>query len=145
MFTSVSPIALEAARLMLRASVGSFFAASGFRKLCNPEVRAKVESLFAKLHVPAPLGTCVRWGEFLGGLGVIVGCLTPLACGGLTLILLGAVALDVWRVDIAGKHPHGLADWLAKLWDVPETLLVVMLGVLALLGAGRFSIDAFLF
>lgn len=145
MFSSVSLIALEGARLALRVSLGSFFAASGWRKLCEPETRAKVEGLFAKLHVPAPLGACVRWGEFLGGLGVMAGCLTPAACAGLIVILAGAIKLDVWAADIAGKHPRGLADWLAKLWDVPETLLIVMLAVLALLGAGAFSIDAFLF
>lgn len=145
MFTSASVLALEASRLILRASLGSFFAASGWRKIAEPEVKAKVEGLFAKLHVPPLMGAAVRYGEFLGGLGVMAGALTPVACGGLVLILVGAIALDVWRADIAGRHPHGLADWAAKFWDVPETLLIAMLACLALLGAGAFSVDAFLF
>lgn len=137
-----SPLALDAARVGLRVGLGAFFACTGANKLWCAPIRENVQGLFAKLGVPRPLARAIPAGEFLGGLGLLAGAATPLACAGLVAILGGAIALDTWRADVAGKHPRNCLDWVAKALCEPEAQMILSLAVLAVLGAGRFSLDA---
>jgi len=122
----------------IRVALGAFFASSGYHKLFVPEVSAKVDGLFAKLGVPPIQRHLVKWGEFLGGVGLLAGVLTQLAALGLLIITVGAICLDCWQ-DVVAKKPRDPADWIAKAIYLPETLLCLLLTVLLLQGPGVLS------
>ena len=48
-------------------------------------------------HLPLPVAALVGYGEFLGGLGVLVGVLARPAAAGLLLIMLGAIGTVHWK------------------------------------------------
>lgn len=132
---------LEYVQLGERLALGTFFAISGAHKVFDPAVRLKMAGLFQRLKVPWAL-PAVAGGELAGGLGLIAGCLTSAAAAGLMVILAGAIYLDVWAADIAGKHPRDLPDWIAKTLYCPEVLMFWLLASVILLGPGPLSIDA---
>ena len=51
-----------------------------------------LQNFSAFTHLPLPVAALVGYGEFLGGLGVLVGVLARPAAAGLLLIMLGAIA-----------------------------------------------------
>lgn len=132
---------IDAGLAVLHVATGVFFTISGYRKTFNPETHAKVTGLFRKLGVG---NRFVEWsvplGEFLGGIGLIVGCLTQFAAAGLLLIICGAYCLDIWP-EVKAKHPQGLCDYVSKCLCTPEGQLIVVLVTLILTGAGRYSFD----
>ena len=81
--------------------------------------------------------------EFLAGLGVAFGFLTPLAALGLATICLVAVYADgINRVK--GWGAIDKADVIDDVLYLPEVLYVMLLGLFVANGAGPFSIDAVL-
>lgn len=131
-------ITADLSSLLIRAAVGLFFASSGYHKLFVPEVSAKVDGLFASLGVPPIQRHLVKWGEFLGGLGLLFGVLAQPAALGLLIITVGAICLTCWK-DVVAKHPRDAFDWVAKTIYLPETLLVLLLFVLLIQGPGLLS------
>jgi len=131
-------IAADVSSLAIRAAVGLFFASSGYHKLFVPEVSAKVDGLFARLGVPPVQRRLVKWGEFLGGLGLLAGVLAQPAALGLLIITTGAICLDCWQ-DVVAKKPRDAFDWVAKSIYLPETLLCLLLLVLLIQGPGLLS------
>jgi putative oxidoreductase len=94
---------------------------------------------FAKQGMPAPLTVLVMIGELLGGLGVLVGCLTRLAALGPAIVMVGAIVTVHWQngffmnwFNQPGRG-HGIECNLAYL---------AMALALVLTGAGPLSIDA---
>jgi uncharacterized membrane protein YphA (DoxX/SURF4 family) len=75
----------------------------------------------------------VAWGELVGGVALILGCLTRLAALGLIVIQAGAVATVTWGKGFSflagGGYEYNLA-------------LLAMCLALALEGAGPLSVDA---
>lgn len=134
---------LEYVQIGERLALGTFFAISGAHKVFDPDVREKMTGLFTRLGV-AWARPAVSLGELAGGAGLITGTLTQIAAGGLMVILAGAIYLDVWAADIAGKHPRDTADWVAKTLYCPEVLMFWLLASVILLGPGPLSIDSFL-
>lgn len=117
----------------LRISVGIVMAAHGWMKLSDPAATA---SAFRNMGVPAPEVSVylAMAGEFLGGLGLIVGLLTPVAAFGI---------LSTMTVAILVVHlPNGL---MAKNggFEYPLTLFMVALYFITR-GGGPFSLDALL-
>jgi putative oxidoreductase len=49
------------------------------------------------MGLPAPAVYAVCFGEFLGGIGLIVGCLSRVAAAGVTIIMVGAVVFVHWK------------------------------------------------
>jgi putative oxidoreductase len=81
-------------------------------------------------HMPLPVAALVGYGEFLGGLGVLLGVLSRLASAGLGLIMLGAIFLV--------HLPHGY-DSQKQGFEYPLTLLLLAVAILAA-GPGRLTL-----
>ena len=82
--------AVDLSLLVVRVIVGVIFAIHGAQKLFpvfgGPFLNKLVEGL-------GPLGYLVAIGEFLGGLGLIVGFLTRFSAASLIVIMIGAIAM----------------------------------------------------
>jgi putative oxidoreductase len=132
----------DVASAVLRVTLGAFFTISGYHKLFNPDRRA---SLAENLKSDGVYSRAAMWavplGELLGGLGVLFGALTLLAAFGLIAICVGVLVLEgPGRVrELKPLDPADVVDdWLY----LPETLYIVMLVVLILIGPGAWSVDA---
>ena len=126
--------------LILRLVLGLVLAAHGSQKLFGmfggygiKGTGGWMESIGIK---PGALfATFAGLGEFLGGLGVAVGLLTPIAAAGVIIVRLVAIATvhikkGLWNTNGGYEYP-----------------LLVIAGALALAltGAGSISLDAVLF
>ena len=93
--------------------------------------------LFHQLGFPTVVAVLVAIGEFFGGLGLLVGCLTRVAAGGVGIIMLGAILLVHWQVGF-------FMNWAGQ--PVREGfefhILAVGLAIaIVVLGGGKWSID----
>lgn len=116
----------EVALTMNRIALGTFFAISGYHKLFNSQRHASVVATLKACNIPF-IGFC-QWFvpsvEFLGGLSLISGILSPLAAFGLIAICLVATITDGLS-RIPGYQPIDKADWLDDLLYLPEVLYIV--------------------
>jgi putative oxidoreductase len=125
--------------LLLRVGVGATFSLHGFQKLLGwfgGGGRRRTAAWFASLGFgDGRLATWMAGGsEILGGLGLAVGLLTPLAAAALagtmtTAALVNRAESGFWSVD--------------KGWELNGYLIVVALAV-AVAGPGALSLDAVL-
>ena len=134
---------VEIALTTVRVATGTFFAISGAHKLFH---KARHETLRDTLVADGvPFIRFNEWFvpavEFLGGLAVVIGLLTPLAAFGLLAICCVACAVDGIK-KICAWNPLNRADWLDDLLYLPETIYALFLSVLVAGGAGRYSVDA---
>jgi putative oxidoreductase len=128
--------------LVIRVSVGGFFAVSGAHKLFNPARRQALRETFAADGVTLPsMMFVVPTGELLGGLGVSFGALTVVAALGLAVLCVGACALDGLR-RIPSMNPLDLADRAIDVLYLPEVLYVLCLLAVISFGPGVYSLDA---
>jgi len=120
--------------LLARITVGVLFMSTGWGKVHHLD---KVAQFFAELHIPAPAfqATLVSYVELLGGALVLIGLGTRLAA--LPLIASMVVAL----ITAKSGEIHGLPD----LFGLVEWTYLALLAWLALAGAGRISLDQWLF
>ncbi len=118
---------LDYALLFLRIMVGLVFAASGLKHVRQPEERSK------EIGLPVPVTLFLGGAELSGGVAVIVGFLTQLACIGLLLIMLGALQkkLFVWKTGFWGQDGFG---WNYDL--ICSSMLIVILST----DGGRFTL-----
>ena len=118
--------------LILRVLMGAALMLHGWGKILNPFHWNDS----AKQPAPAILQALVALGEFGGGLGLVVGCLTPLAALGVIITMLG-IWFKVHRGD----------PWVNPGGKSFETASVFFITALTLLftGPGRYSLDAILF
>lgn len=117
--------------LILRIGLGIVFISHGWMKIRNPSQWAQNMGL-------APIfGILVSIGEFFGGLGILFGFLTQIAAIGPLLVMLGALRyhIFVWKQQFINLENGS--------WEYPFFLAVAALAI-ALLGAGEYSIDAWL-
>lgn len=132
----------DAALLVIRLSVGGFFAVSGRHKLFNPTRRQDLRATFAADGVTLPaMMYVVPLGELLGGLGVAFGALTIFAAVGLAALCIGALALDGFK-RIRAMRPLDPADRVDDVLYLPEVLYVVCLLAVLSFGPGAYSLDA---
>jgi uncharacterized membrane protein YphA (DoxX/SURF4 family) len=129
----------------MRVALGSFFVLSGIHKLTNKERHQTFVETLRGLGIP--LIGLLQWFvpgvEFLGGLGVAVGCLTPLAALGLLVICMVALVTSSPTV-IASYKPIDRADRVDDWLYQPETLYALMLLYFITAGAGPVSVDQLL-
>ena len=129
------------APVVIRVVLGIAFVAHGGQKMFGwwggPGFGGTIDA-FAKQGMPAAMTVLVMIGEFFGGLGVLVGCLTRLAALGPAIVMLGAMVLVHAQngffmnwFNVPGRG-HGIECNLAYF---------AMAVSLVLSGAGPLSID----
>jgi len=123
----LAPLALT----LLRLSTGVIMSVHGWQKLTNI---AGVTEGFGKMGFPAPeiMVYLAVGGEFLGGLGLIVGLLTPIAAFGVACTMAVAIFKVHWSSGLLAQN-NG--------FEYPLTLFMVALFFM-INGAGPISLDA---
>jgi putative oxidoreductase len=125
--------------LLARIAVGLLFFLSGRGKLFVPERREQMRQTLIEAHVPFPEFNAVLVStiEFVCGLLLLIGALTPLAC--VTLSGVMVVALTTTAVSNIKAPP--LLGWLSEFLYLPEVLCLVILVWLFFSGPGWLSVD----
>jgi putative oxidoreductase len=119
--------------LILRLVVGAAFVLHGW-----PKIQAPTGWMGPDAPVPGILQACAAAAEFVGGMLLMAGLLTPLAALGLCVTMVVAIMFHVNRGDPFVGKP-GTAGY-----ELAAAYLSAVLAILCL-GPGRFSIDALLF
>ena len=129
--------------LLVRVSVGLFFAVSGANKLFVAGGTQTMYQTLVKAKVPFPrlMTYFVSGVEFVGGSFVAVGFLSSPAC--LALLVDMIVAILTTKLS---AMPKGLSplNWLDDFLYLPEVLYVLFFFWLILSGPGKFSVDYWL-
>jgi putative oxidoreductase len=126
--------------LLVRVSIGLFFAISGGNKLFVAGGTKPVYETLVKAKVPFPHQTAyfVAGVEFVCGSLVAVGFLSSPACVALLIDMTVAVLTSALPT-----LPKGLSrlNWLDDLLYLPEVLYVLFFIWLIFSGPGKFSAD----
>jgi putative oxidoreductase len=125
--------------VLARIAVGLVFSLSGRGKLFVPERRDQMRQTLIKARVPFPNlnAVFVSTVEFVCGLLLVIGALTPLASAMLGCVTIVAIMTSAIR-NIKASCPLG---WLAGFLYLPEVLYLVILIWLFLSGPGWLSVD----
>jgi putative oxidoreductase len=126
--------------VMVRIALGLFFAISGANKLFVPSQTQIMYQTLVVANVPFPhlMTYFVSSVEFVGGLMLIAGFFTSLAC----IALMGDMVVAILTTKLAGL-PQGVSplNWLDNFLYLPEPLYVLFFVWLICSGPGKFSID----
>ena len=129
--------------LLVRVSLGLFFAISGANKLFVAGRRQTMYETLVEAKVPFPrlMTYFVSGVEFVGGSLLAVGFLSSLACVALLINML--VAFLTTKLS---AMPKGLSplNWLDDFLYLPEVLYVLFFIWLICSGPGKFSVDYWL-
>jgi putative oxidoreductase len=129
--------------LLVRVSLGLFFAISGARKLfVAGGSQTMYETLvMAKVPFPHLMTYFVSGVEFVGGSLVAAGFFSNLACVALLVDMVVAI-LTTKLSDM----PKGLSPlkWFDNFFYIPEVLYVLFFFWLICSGPGKFSVDYWL-
>ena len=118
---------IDLSSLVLRLAIGSAFMIHGYPKLKSDE---QGKGWMKSMGMPSGLISFAGVVEFFGGLGLILGILTPVISFLAALWMLSTTWLSVTKIK--KKYAGGL--------EVDITLLLASLA-LTFLGGGTFSID----
>ena len=129
--------------LLVRISLGLFFAISGAYKLF---VAARTQNLYetlvmAKVPFPHQMAYFVSGVELVGGFLLTVGFLSSLACVALLIDMIVAVLTSTLSTIPKGLSPP---NWLDAFLYLPEVLYVLFFIWLICSGPGKFSVDGWL-
>jgi putative oxidoreductase len=129
--------------LLVRVSLGLFFAISGANKLFVARSTQTMYETLVEAKVPFPrlMTYFVSGVEFVGGSLLIVGCLSSLVCVALSVDMLVAILTIKLSAMPAGLSP---LNWLDDFLYRPEVLYVLFFIWLICLGPGKFSVDYWL-
>jgi len=138
-FPGLADVAIFVARVV----VGLMFFLSGFHKLFNAAQAIKMQKTMVEAGIAAPRATAkfVSFCEFVSGALLVVGLLTSVAAAILLVISLVALVTVAARSVEGTRFGYRLSSYL----DLPETLLIVILGALIIVGPGLYSLDTALF
>ena len=129
--------------LLVRVSLGLFFAISGANKLFVAGGTKTIYETLVKAKVPFPrlMTYFVSGVEFVGGSLVTVGFLSSLASVALLVDMLAAI-----HTTTLSAMPKGLSplNWLDDFLYLPEVLYVLFFIWLICSGPGKFSADHWL-
>jgi putative oxidoreductase len=130
--TTILPQRVNAALAILRIVVGVIFIAHGAQKLFVFGL-AGVVGAFGQMGVPLPgvTGPAIAFLEFFGGIALILGLLTQAVALLIAVDMLGAIALVKINKGLIGGYEF-------------ELVLLASALVLALAGAGEYSLDRML-
>ena len=131
------------ALLLVRVSLGLFFAISGANKLfVAGSTQTMYETLVeAKVPFPHLMTYFVSGVEFVGGLLLTVGLLSSPACVALSVDMLVAILTTKLSAIPKGLSP---LNWVDDFLYLPEVLYVLLCIWLICSGPGKFSIDYWL-
>jgi putative oxidoreductase len=131
------------ATLLVRVSIGLFFAISGANKLFVAGGTKPVYDTLVKAKVPFPRQTAyfVATVEFVCGSLVTVGFLSSPACVALMIDMIVATLTSSLSTLPKGLSP---LNWLDDFLYLPEVLYVLFFIWLICSGPGRFSVDCWL-
>jgi putative oxidoreductase len=129
--------------LLVRVSIGLFFAISGGNKLFVGGGTQPVYETLVKAKVPFPRQTAyfVAGVEFVGGYLVSVGFLSSPACVALLIDMIVATLTSAISTLPKGLSP---LNWLDDFLYLPEALYVLFFIWLIGSGPGKFSVDYWL-
>ena len=129
--------------LLVRVSLGLFFAISGANKLFVADRRHTMYETLVKANVPSPqlMTYFVSAVEFVGGSLLIVGLLSTLTCVALLIDMLVAIVTTTRSASPTGLS---LLNWIDDFLYLPEVLYVLFFIWLICSGPGRFSVDYWL-
>ncbi len=126
--------------LLVRVSIGLFFAISGANKLFSAGGMKLIYGTLVKAQIPFPQQTAyfVSGVELVAGAFLAVGFLSTPSCVALMIDMIIAI-LTVTLSTI----PEGLSplSWLDDFLYLPEVLYVLLFIWLIGSGPGRFSVD----
>ena len=124
--------------LLARLAVGLLFFLSGRSKLFIPQRREQMRQQLIEAHVPFPEFNAVFVSavEFVCGVLLVLGALTPLACVMITAITTTAIR------NVKASSP---LNWLSEFLYLPEVLCLVILIWLFFSGPGWLSVDRLMF
>jgi putative oxidoreductase len=126
-----------------RLAVGLLFFLSGRGKLFVPERLQQMRETLVAAGIPFANFNAIFVSavEFVFGLLLILGWITPLACIMLGGVMIAAIATTAIK---SIKAPP-ILGWLSEFVYLPEVLYLVILFWLFLSGPGWFSFDYLLF
>jgi putative oxidoreductase len=129
--------------LLVRVSIGVFFAISGANKLFVAGGTKPVYDTLVKAKVPFPHQTAyfVAGVEFVCGSLLTVGFLSSPACVALLIDMTVATLTSALSTLPKGLSP---LNWLDDFLYLPEALYVLIFIWLICSGAGKFSVDYWL-
>jgi putative oxidoreductase len=129
--------------LLVRVSIGLFFAISGGNKLFIAGGTKPVYETLVKAKVPFPRQAAyfVAGVEFVGGALVTVGFLSSPACVALMIDMIVATVTSAVSTLPKGLPP---LNWLDDFLYLPEVLYVLFFIWLIFSGPGKFSVDYWL-
>ncbi len=129
--------------LLVRVSIGLFFAISGANKLFRAGGTKPVFDTLVKAKIPFPRLTAyfVSGVEFVGGSLVAVGFLSTPACVALLIDMVVATLTNAISAMPKGLSP---LSWLDDFLYLPEVLYVLFFIWLVCSGPGKFSVDYWL-
>ncbi|HXN71313.1 MAG TPA: DoxX family protein [Candidatus Acidoferrales bacterium] len=126
--------------LLVRVSIGLFFAISGANKFFSAGGTKQVYDTLVRAKVPFPRETAyfVAGVEFVCGSLVTVGFLSSPACAALAIDMFVAILTNT-----LSTVPKGLSslNWLDDVLYLPEVLYVLFFIWLICSGPGKFSVD----
>jgi putative oxidoreductase len=129
--------------LLVRVSIGLFFAISGANKLFVAGGTKPVYDTLVKAKAPFPrqLAYFVSGVEFVCGSLVAVGFLSSAACVALLIDMVVATLTSALSALSKGLPP---LSWLDDFFYLPEVLYVLFFIWLICSGPGKFSVDYWL-
>jgi putative oxidoreductase len=129
--------------LLVRVSIGLFFAISGANKLFVAGGMKAIYETLVKAKVPFPHQTAyfVSSVELVCGSLVAVGFFSSPACVALLIDMIVAVLTNTLSTMPKGLSP---LNWLDDFFYLPEVLYVLFFIWLICSGPGRFSVDYWL-
>lgn len=132
-------LSIDLAITILRVVIGLFFFGHGAQKLFGWFGGAGLSGTtewFQSMGLNPPKFWALVAGlcEFIGGIGLVFGFLTPIAAAAIIGVMLGAIAKVHWV--------HGL--WVSNNGIEHPLLNLLYNAFLALYGPGRYALDSYL-
>lgn len=133
---NIGPNQIDTAALILRLAFGLSIFAHGYNKMFRKNGISGTSKWFGDVGMRAPViqARLASITEMSSGIALIIGFATPLAAAGL-------VALMTVAIMVAHRHNGYFIFRPGQGWEYCASIIVVAL-VIALLGPGRWSVDA---
>jgi len=119
----------ECAPLFLRIGLGVVFIYHGYGKVFGEGANF---GLAWNPKLPTIIQALVSWGEFLGGIAILLGFLSELAALGIIIIMLGAIFM------VHGKNGFGMSNGGFEYNFVLISMCLTLIGI----GPGKCSIGS---